>query len=320
MPSSTIAPVPAADYLAPRDFVHSRTALARQWDLAGAERYTRWLATHHYENFHVVTFLLPKRLHQDFYNVYAFCRWADDLGDEMGDTHESLRLLAWWREELDAMYAGRAAHPVFVALAGTAKRHNLPRDLFADLIHAFVQDQTVTRYRAWPDVFAYCRYSANPVGRLVLRLCGYADEKRDRMSDATCTALQLANFWQDVTVDLDKDRIYLPQELFERYGYSEAELRARKFTPAFRELMKEAVGVARELFLQGLPLVGTVNLRLAFDLELFNRGGMQVLRKIERQGYDVLRRRPRVTKGERVMLLLSAVLRTPFRNIAERAA
>jgi squalene synthase HpnC len=320
MSSPTIAPDAAAEYLGPRDFMHSPDALARQWDVPGAETYTRWLATHHNENFHVVTFLLPKRLHQDFYNVYGFCRWADDLGDEMGDTQESLRLLAWWREELDAMYAGRATHPVFVALAGTVRRHDLPRQLFADLIQAFIQDQTVTRYRTWPDVFDYCRYSANPVGRLVLRLCGYADPERDRMSDATCTALQLANFWQDVTVDLEKGRIYLPLDLMERRGYSEAELFAKKFTPAFREAMKEAVGVARELFLEGLPLARTVNRRLAFDLDLFSRGGLQVLRKIERQGYDVLRQRPHITKTDRAVLLVNAMMRTMTRGVLSRAA
>lgn len=320
MPSATIAPVSSADYLAPRDFVRSPAALAMRWSVADAQRYTCWLATHHYENFHVVTFLLPKNLHQDFYNVYGFCRWADDLGDEMGNAQESLRLLAWWGQELDAMYAGRATHPVFVALEGTVQRHKLPRELFADLIHAFVQDQTVTRYRSWPDVFAYCRYSANPVGRLVLRLCGYADEKRDRMSDATCTALQLANFWQDVSVDLGKDRVYLPLDLLGRHGYPESELFARKFTPAFREVMTDAVAVARELFLEGLPLTRTVNLRLAFDLELFSRGGLQVLRMIERQGYDVLRARPHVSKAGRVMLLLGAMVRVPFRGLGERAA
>ena len=320
MPTPTIEPVSSAEYLSPRDFVHSPAALARPWSVPAAESYTRWLATHHYENFHVVTFLLPKSLHQDFHNVYAFCRWADDLGDEIGETAESLRLLAWWRGELDGMYAGRAMHPVYVALEGTARRHSLPRELFADLIRAFVQDQTVTRYQTWPEVFEYCRYSANPVGRLVLRLCGYADDQRDRMSDATCTALQLANFWQDVTVDLKKDRIYLPLSLFEQYGYSEAELAAHKFTPAFRLLMKDAVDVAQALFEEGLPLARTVDRRLAFDLDLFSRGGMQVLRKIRRQGYDVLRRRPHIGKVERISLLLRAMARVPFRGAGERAA
>src|SRR5262249_1940359 len=157
-------------------------------------------ATSHYENFHVVSFLLPKHLHQDFYNVYAFCRWSDDLGDEIGDTGESLRLLAWWRGELESMYRGQTAHPVFVALSETVARHQLPIDPFADLITAFEQDQRMTRYRDWDELFQYCRYSANPVGRLVLYLCGYSDPERQRLSDFTCTALQLANFWQDVSV------------------------------------------------------------------------------------------------------------------------
>ena len=274
--------------------------------------YTRWLATHHYENFHVVSFLLPKRLHQDFYNVYAFCRWADDLGDEIGDCAESLRLLEWWRGELDRMYGGEAAHPVFVALRPTVERYGIPREPFADLIHAFVQDQTVTRYRDWDEVLGYCRYSANPVGRLVLYLCGYSDAERQRLSDATCTALQLANFWQDIAVDLRKDRVYLPADLLARHGCSVEDLFALRFTQGFREAMREAVEKARGLFLKGLPLVRMVDRRLSIDLDLFSRGGMRVLDKIEAQDYDVLTARPAVSKAERVALLLRAVARAAF--------
>ena len=298
--------MPAAPALCPKDFLENSDALSASYTLAQAQEYTRWLATHHYENFHVVTFLLPKRLHQDFFNVYSFCRWADDLGDEIGDTAESLRLLAWWRGELHSMYEGRSAHPVFVALEPTVEKYRLPRDLFDDLITAFEQDQTVTRYRNWDEVFGYCHYSANPVGRLVLRLCGYADEERDRMSDATCTALQLANFWQDVTVDWLKDRVYLPLHLFEKHGYTVEELADRRFTPAFRNVMRDAVQVARELFLKGMPLAKTVDRRLSFDLELFSRGGLRVLEKIEAQDYDVLVRRPHISKPERVLLMLRA--------------
>src|SRR5579859_5089522 len=232
--------------------------MAARYSLPDAEAYTRWLATHHYENFHVVSFLLPKRLHQDFYNVYAFCRWADDLGDEIGDKQESLRLLAWWREELAAMYAGVAGHPVFVALRGAVDRHGIPQEPFADLIRAFVQDQTVSRYQTYEDLFEYCRYSANPVGRLVLRLCGYSDAERVQLSDATCTALQLANFWQDVTVDFEKDRVYIPLDLLARHGYTVEELAAREFNPAFQAVMREAVEMARNLFVKGLPLSKTV--------------------------------------------------------------
>ena len=290
-------------FLSPKLFVASPEALNRRYTLPEAERYTRWLATSHYENFHVVSFLLPKKLHQDFYNVYAFCRWADDLGDEIGDTAESLRLLAWWREGLQSMGSGNPEHPVFAALGGTVRKHNLPLQLFHDLITAFEHDQTVTRYRDWNEVFAYCRNSANPVGRLVLRLCGYDDPARDRLSDATCTALQLANFWQDVIIDLEKDRVYLPLDLLDKHGYTLAELQSRTCTPAFRAAMKEAVDLAHGLFVEGLALPKTVNRRLAFDLQLFSRGGMRVLQKIEQCNYNVLAARPAITKWERAGLL-----------------
>ena len=301
-------------FLPPVDFVRSPEALRRPYSPEEARAYTRWLATHHYENFHVVSFLLPKRLHQDFFNVYAYCRWADDLADETGDRDESLRLLAWWAGELDAMYAGRAVHPVFVALASTVQAHGIPREPFADLVRAFVQDQSVTRYRNWEELFGYCRNSANPVGRLVLYLGGYSDPARQRLSDATCTALQLANFWQDVTVDLRKDRVYIPLDAMERHGYTLEDLRAGRATPAFRSLMKELVEKARELFLEGLPLSGMVDRRLALDIDLFSRGGMRVLEKIERQGYDVLRARPAVTGVERAGLLAACLARVAFRR------
>jgi squalene synthase HpnC len=302
--------------LAPADFVRSPQAMAARYNMAEAEAYTRWLATSHYENFHVVSFLLPKRLHQDFYNVYAFCRWADDLGDEIGDKQESLRLLAWWREELDAMYLGRAAHPVFVALRGAVDRHEIPREPFADLIRAFIQDQTVARYASYEDLFDYCRYSANPVGRLVLRLCGYSDPERVRLSDATCTALQLANFGQDVTVDLEKDRVYIPLEALHRHGSSVEEVFARRATPAFRSAMREVVDRAQALFEQGLPLARSVDRRLSLDLELFSRGGMRVLQKIRERDYDVLSGRPAISRGERVRLLFGAIARVAFRRAA----
>jgi squalene synthase HpnC len=299
-------------FLPPTDYVRSPEARDATYDLTQAQAYTRWLATHHYENFHVVSFLLPKRLHQDFYNVYAYCRWADDLGDELGDTAESLRLLAWWRGELEAMYAGRTKHPVFVALAGTVERHEIPKQPFDDLITAFVQDQTVTRYRNWDELFGYCRCSANPVGRLVLYLGGYSDPQRQRLSDATCTALQLANFWQDVTVDLLKDRVYLPLEVLERHGYTLEELFARRFTPAFREAMREVVAKAHDLFMEGLPLSGMLDRRLALDIDLFSRGGMRVLDKIAAQDYDVLKARPAIGKAERVGLLVASLARLAF--------
>lgn len=275
--------------------------------------YTRWLATHHYENFHVVSLFLPKRLHQDFFNVYSYCRWSDDLGDEAGTAERALELLAWWRRQLDALYTGRpATHPVFKALGQTIERHRLPSQPFSNLLDAFVQDQTQTRYRDWEDVLGYCVNSANPVGRLVLMLGGYRDEERFRLSDATCTALQLANFWQDVTVDLLKDRVYLPQDLFTKHGYTEAQLYRLEYTPEFAALMREAVDYAQMLFEQGLPLVKMLDRRLSLDIDLFSRGGMRVLEKIRRQRYDVLSRRPSISKTERVALLVGSLSRTVF--------
>ena len=282
---------------------------SRVYTRAEAEAYTRWLSGAHYENFHVVSFLLPKDLHQDFFNVYAYCRWADDLGDEIGDPAESLRLLHWWRDELLGMYAGHCRNPVFIALAETVKKHSLPIDPFDDLITAFVHDQTVTRYECFSDLYDYCKNSANPVGRLVLMLCGYRSEELFRLSDATCTGLQLANFWQDVLVDWQKGRVYLPQELLARHGASVEDIAERRFTPAFQNAMHEAVTYARYFFDEGLPLTKKVDRRLALDLELFSRGGMAILDKIEKNGFNVLKARPAISRTERLSILLKGITR-----------
>ncbi|MGA8030023.1 MAG: squalene synthase HpnC [Bryobacteraceae bacterium] len=300
-------------HLQPVDYLRNAAAETTTYSEKEAREYTRWLATHHYENFHVASFLLPKELHQDFYNVYAYCRWADDLGDEIGDPRESRRLLAWWRGELHAMYGGEASHPVFVALKATVAHHDIPIEPFDRLICAFEQDQDTTRYQSFDEVFAYCVNSANPVGRLVLYLCGYRDGERQQLSDYTCTALQLANFWQDVTIDLRKDRVYLPLELFAKHGYTVEELLALEFNSGFELVMRDAVSVADELFRKGLPLIGMVDRRLALDLELFSRGGMRILDKIKAQGYNVLKRRPHISKVERMGILFQCLPRLlPF--------
>ena len=299
-------------YHPPTAFLASSESMGHAWTIAESCAYTRWLATNHYENFHVVSFLLPKRLHQDFYNVYSFCRWADDLGDEIGDPKESLRLLKWWRDQLHELYMGQAAHPVFVALRDTVQQFQLPQSAFDDLITAFERDQTITRYNNFEELYEYCVYSANPVGRLVLALCGYHDEERVALSDATCTALQLANHWQDVTVDLLKDRVYIPLDLLEKHGYPLDALLERRFDERFRSAMKEAVGIAREHFVKGLPLAGMVDRRLAIDLELFSRGGLKILEKIEQQDYNVLSGRPVISKMERIGVLLTALTRRAF--------
>jgi squalene synthase HpnC/squalene synthase HpnD len=273
-----------------------------------AQKYTKWLATHHYENFNVVSCLLPKALHQHFYNLYAYCRWADDLGDEVPDAARALELLHWWERELDACYQGKPSHPVFVALRETIAAKDIPKQPFADLLKAFRQDQTVKRYPNWDSVLGYCRYSANPVGRLVLYLCGYRDEQRQRLSDATCTALQLANFWQDVSRDLEIGRIYIPLDAAAAHGLSESDIVERRFDERYARLMKDLISRTRILFAEGRPLAKMVDGRLSVDLEMFTRGGLAVLDAIEGMGYDTLHHRPAVSKVKQAGLLGRALM------------
>src|ERR1700674_3732396 len=276
--------------------------------LKEAHEYCRRLARTHYENFSVATWFLPRNLRQDFLNVYAYCRISDDLGDEVGDPAASLALLDEWQAELDACYQGSPRHPVFVALAETVRKFNIPKHEFSDLLIAFRQDQTVTRFETFDHVLAYCRYSANPVGHLVLYLCGYHDAERQQLSDYTCTALQLANFWQDVTVDFSKGRIYLPLEDLRRYSVTENDLAQSCNTPAFCEMMEFEVKRAREWFHHGLPLIRKVDAQLAVDLELFSRGGQEILNAIERQRFAVLGRRPVISKARKLALVARAAL------------
>ena len=274
--------------------------------LSEAHRYCAHLARTHYENFSVATWFLPKRLRQHFFNVYAYCRISDDLGDEVGDGAASLALLDLWQGELDACYEGAPRHPVFVALAETVRQFDIPRQEFSDLLIAFRQDQTITRFETFQDVLGYCRYSANPVGHLVLYLCGYRDQERQQLSDFTCTALQLANFWQDVSVDYEKGRIYLPLEDLRRFEVSETTIAQEQNTTAFRAMMKFEVERARDWFRQGLPLIGKVDRELAIDLELFSRGGLEILNAIEQQGYAVLGNRPAISKSRKLSLVFRA--------------
>lgn len=276
--------------------------------LEEARAYCERLAKTHYENFSVATWFLPARLRQHFYNVYAYCRISDDLGDEVGNAQQSLELLDQWETELNACYAGSPRHPVFVALRETVKQCGIPRHEFSDLLIAFRQDQTVSRYETFDDVLGYCRYSANPVGHLVLYLCGYSDAERQQLSDFTCTALQLANFWQDVSVDYQKGRIYLPLEDLRQFGVSGDDIAQRRATPKFLSMMKFEVERAREWFGRGLPLVKKVDRELAIDIELFSRGGQEILNAIEQQGYDVLRQRPVIPKSRKLLLVARAAL------------
>ncbi|HUJ94282.1 MAG TPA: squalene synthase HpnC [Terriglobales bacterium] len=276
--------------------------------LREAQEYCRRLARTHYENFSVASWFLPKRLRQDFFTVYAYCRISDDLGDEVGDANASLVLLDQWQAELDACYQGTPRHPVFVALAQTVRSREIPKQPFSDLLTAFRQDQTVTRYETFEDLLGYCCNSANPVGRLVLYVCGYRDQERQTLSDFTCTALQLANFWQDVSVDWEKGRVYLPLEDLGRFSVSEADLAGQRNTPAFCQLMEFEVERAREWFERGLLLASKVDRELAIDIELFSRGGLEILNAIERQDYAVLGHRPAISKARKLALLARAAL------------
>jgi squalene synthase HpnC/squalene synthase HpnD len=286
-----------------------------------AERYTRWLATHHYENFKVVSWLLPRELHQHFYNLYAYCRWSDDLGDEVADSARALQLLDAWEVELRLIYTEGSgpSHPVLIALRETIRAKNIPVEPFSDLLRAFRRDQIVKRYATWDEVFDYCRYSANPVGRLVLYLCDYGDAARQKMSDATCTALQLANFWQDVSLDLGKGRIYIPIEELTAHGLTDADIVNKRFDARYIALMKSLIARARELFDAGRPLAKTVKPFLRTDLEMFTRGGLAILDAIESCGYNTLQHRPALSKLTQAKLLTQTLAVTAFSHFgAER--
>jgi squalene synthase HpnC len=279
--------------------------------LAEAFVYCRRLATSHHENFTVASWLLPRALRPHMYAVYAYCRGVDDLGDEAeGDR---LALLEDWEGELRRCYDGSPRHPAFVALRETVRRFDIPQEPFLRLIEANRTDQRVRRYRTYGELLAYCENSANPVGHLVLYLFGYRDAERQRLSDATCTALQLTNFWQDVRRDLDKGRIYIPLEEMERFGYSEGDLMEARFNGRFRDLMAFQVERARDSFRRGLELVPKVRGRAKMDLRLFNLGGLAVLDAIEAIDYDVLHQRPELSRARKAWLTVRGLLPLPVR-------
>jgi squalene synthase HpnC len=275
-----------------------------------AHAWCHTLATSHYENFHVATFFLPKRVRPHFESVYAFCRVSDDLGDEVADTTTALRLLATWDHMLDECYDApeRSRHPVFVALRETIVACDLPRSLFHDLLRAFCQDQIKTHYGTWDEAVEYSRYSANPVGRLVLMICGYRDEQRALLSDKICTGLQLANFWQDAVRDSEIPRRYIPTEYMDRFGVAEGQIEGRVFTPEFAAMMHALVDRTRDMLREGAPISAMVDDELRVTLDLFRKGGEAILDGITAQDFDVLRGRPVVTRRKKLMLLLGALL------------
>lgn len=303
---------------APTQAITSPLAAGQVWPLDRAYEYCEHLTRSHYENFPVGSALVPKRLRKHFYSIYAFARVADDFADEgygQGlSEHERLEALDEWRRMLTESLAGHARHPVFVALAQTISEFHLPATLFEDLLSAFAQDVTVRRYESFDQLIDYCRRSANPIGRLVLLLFGHNDEQRHQWSDEICTALQLTNHWQDVSIDLDKDRIYVPREDFSRFGLSFDDLITRGSTEDFRRLMKFEVGRARGMLLRGKPLCVSVSGRLGLELRSVWLGGIRILDRIEENSFDVFARRPVINSADKIGILLGAASKRAFRR------
>jgi len=297
-----------------------------------ATAYTKGLTESHGENFSVVSWFLPRKLREDFRNVYAFCRWADDLADHAGDSGRCCELLNWWRKEIDTCYGGHPRHPVFVALHRTILRHDIPREPFDHLVDAFLQDQSVTRYRNWAQVLDYCTRSANPVGRLVLYLCGYRDEHRQALSDDTCSALQLANFWQDVRRDiLERNRVYIPADVARDHGLDiDVMVKAVELDAAsgntstgccdrgvmkpglsalegpYRATMRTLVDRTWPLFQRGRGLWPLVRRNIRLDIQLFTLGGESVLKRIRQQDYNTLVTRPHLGQAAKISLVFRA--------------
>lgn len=286
---------------------------ARRPGLTEAYAFCRRVTLGHNENFPVASWLLPRPLRRHMYAIYAYCRGVDDLGDEAEGDRPAL--LDEWERELRACYDGAPSDIRFVALQHTIQRFDVPPGPFLRLIEANRRDQTVNRYPTFDVLLDYCSYSANPVGELVLHVFGFSDERHRRLSDATCTALQLTNFWQDVRLDLEKGRIYLPLEDFERFKYTERELQLRQYNSRFRRLMKFQVRRTRDYFQDGLRLLPLVTGRLRFDLKLFSLGGLAVLDAIERANYDVLTARPMISGMQKAGLAFRGLSPLPIRAI-----
>jgi squalene synthase HpnC len=272
-----------------------------------AMQYCRNLARGHYENFIVGSILIPRKLMPHLYSIYAFCRYADDLADEVEDPKQSLALLDGWRTELRKCYQGSPDHPIMVALHSTINSFDIPPEPFEDLISAFEQDCRVSRYETFADLLDYCRRSANPVGRLFLWLFGYRDAERQELSDRICTGLQLANFWQDVVSDLGRGRIYIPMEDMSQFGCSESDLSGPCPTAGFIQLMQFEVERTKDIFISASGLTHTLDRRLCVDVELFRRSGLAVLEAIQKNKYDVISHRPTLSRSKKVKLLLQCL-------------
>lgn len=280
-----------------------------------ADRYCRELARSHYENFSVATLLVPKKLRQDFANIYAFCRWSDDLADEVQDEGESLRLLEWWRHQLVDCFAGNAWHPVMVALRSTLSRHRLPSEPFHHLLDAFVTDQSKTRYASDAEVLSYCKGSANPVGRMILGLAGVSGDHTGALSDQICSGLQIANFCQDLPRDARLGRIYLPFDRMGRFGVSESDVLTWTNRASQQSALADWCRYAESLLLGGAALISMVPRWLARNLRLFVGGGLAILSSIQAAQFDVWSDRPSVSNRTKARIVLGALLARPPKRV-----
>ena len=281
-------------------------------DRAAAEDYCRSMARGHYENFHVATRFLPPQTRGHATNIYAYCRWADDLADESSDPDEALTLLAWWREELLESMNGIPRHPVLLALSHTIRECSLPTEPFCDLLDAFEADQVKFRYETFEELLAYCEKSANPVGRIFLRILSIDDPQLDRLSDLTCTGLQLANHWQDIERDLRQGRIYIPMEDMRRFGINEEDLAASAANDPTRRLIEFQVDRAVDYLQRGQDLLNFISGKGRLDIDLFSRGGLAICDAIRNQDHDVLFRRPKLGTFKKVSLVGGALMRSWF--------
>jgi squalene synthase HpnC len=278
----------------------------RLWSPDEAFEHCDLLAAEHYENFPVGSRWIPRSKRKYVHAIYAFARIADDFADEARYDGSRMGRLHDWKAQMAECYQGKARHPVFVALRETVERFEIPQSLLADLLTAFEQDVVKSRYANFEEVLAYCHNSANPVGRLVLLLFEYKQEELHQLSDHICTGLQLANFWQDVAIDLEKDRIYLPRDEQERFGVDEGILHRGEMTDNLRDLMAFQVERTRGIFMQGRALPAQVDKRLSLELKLVWLGGMRILEKLERAGFDFHHRRPTIGAADKFLLLWRA--------------
>ncbi|HIF45511.1 MAG TPA: squalene synthase HpnC [Candidatus Poseidoniales archaeon] len=276
-----------------------------------AQAYCSSIANAHYENFIIVNKFTPKDIKQHIENIYAFCRYGDDLGDEAPfDTTGRMALLQAWEDDLEEAakdgWSGSPAHPILKAIQITSKQFNIPLEPYWKLIQAFKMDQNKTRYSTWEELKQYCSFSADPVGHLFLYVYGHDDEELRQISDNTCTALQLANHWQDISRDWTQDRSYIPQETLEKFGINWEQYDKCVATDSWREMLSFEVDRAQRLFDAGKDLWPRVNPHLAVDLMMFTKGGEAILKSIRKQRFDTWTKRPKVSKIQQAILFFKA--------------